>query len=64
MIYMIFLPFQMKGKKVQSLFEGGNLLQVIKLIKIRQWEAKSPFPAGGIEFSPFYQGREKYKKDP
>ena len=64
MIYMIFLPFQMKDKKVSSLFEGENLLQVIKIIKIRQWEAKSPFPAGGIEFFPFYLGREKYKKDP
>jgi len=21
-------------------------------------------PLGGIEFSPFHQGREKYKKDP
>jgi hypothetical protein len=42
MIYLIFLPFQpvplkagMKGKKVSSLFEGGNLLKVIILIKTR-----------------------------
>ena len=59
MIYMIFLPFQpvpfkagMKGKKVSSHFEGSKLNQVIK---IGQGEAKSPFPAGGIEFSPFNQ---------
>jgi hypothetical protein len=59
MMDMIFLPFQpvpfkagMKGKKVLSLFEGRNLHQVIKT---RQWEVNSPFPAGGIEFSPFNQ---------
>jgi hypothetical protein len=27
-------------------------------------DVKALFPAGGIEISPFYQGREKYKKIP
>ena len=62
MIDMIFLPFQLKGKKESSLFERGNLLKVFNLLKIKQWEPRLSFPLAGLNFlSSINEGR---KRDP
>jgi hypothetical protein len=62
MIYRIFiLPFQMKGKKVSSLFEGVNYTQDSRYIEVYEWGFRVSFPAlTGLNFLPsIREGRNR-----
>ena len=61
----IFLPFQMKGKKFHPSSREAMNIELPGLLRFRNGRLKLlSTPMGRIEFSPFHQGREKYKKDP
>jgi len=64
MIYMI--HFCLSGRKTKKCNPSSREEIYCKLSSLsKSGNRKFPFPAsGGIEFSPFHQGREKYKKDP